>query len=548
MPESLVQPKMESRFFCFDTYRNETFVMKLDINKKADNGSKKIEFIVNPSLLTTVVNNLDNLLAVPTGCGEQNMVKFVPNIVVLDYLHAIGSKEQHLIDKATNMLRQGYQNQMRYRQTDGSFGVWQNGGSVFLTAFVAKSMQTASKYINEVDKAMVAQALDWLVSKQHSTGRFDEIGSVIHKDMQGGLRNGIALTSYVLAALLENEDAKVKHAVVIQNGMGFLSRHFDGINNPYDLSIATYAMWLNGHSLKDAALKKLIDKSTPTNNQTERYWETTNKIEATAYALLSFVMAEKYLEGIPIMRWLVNQRYVTGSFPRTQDTFVGLKALTKLAEKISPSRNDYTIQLKFKKSTRYFHINSQDINVTKYEDIPEDTKVLEINVGGIGFGLLQVVYQFSLNLENFENRFQLDLNRQNTGSDYELRMNVCANFIALLTDSRSNMALIEVNFPSGYVVDSNPISEQTTVNPIQNIETRYGGTSVVVYYNNMGAERNCFTVTAYRRFKVALKRPAYVVVYDYLNLNHNAIKVYEVDKQNVCEICEEDDCPQECKK
>ncbi|XP_049293332.1 CD109 antigen-like [Anopheles funestus] len=549
MPESLVQPKMESRLFCFDTYKNQTFPINLDFNKKADNDSKKIEFRLNPNLLTTVIENLGNLLAVPSGCGEQNMVNFVPNIVVLDYLHAIGSKEQNLIDKATSLLRQGYQNQMRYRQTDGSFGVWQNqGGSVFLTAFVAKSMQTASKYITEVDVAMVEKAYDWLASKQHSSGRFDEVGSVIHKDMQGGLRNGIALTSYVLTALLENENAKVKHAAVIQKAMNYLSSKMDNIQNPYDLSIATYALMLNGHSLKDVAFEKLLHMSIVASNDSERYWPTTNRIEATAYALLSFVLAEKYVDGIPVMRWLVNQRYVTGSFPRTQDTFVGLKALTKLAEKISPSRNDYTIQLKYKKATRYFHINSQDINITNFEDIPEDTKSLEINVGGIGFGLLQVVYQYSLNLVNFENRFKLDVDKQNTGSDYELRLKVCANFIPKVSDDRSNMALIEVYFPSGYVVDRNPISEQSSINPIQNTEIRYGGTSVVVYYNNMGIERNCFTVTAYRRFKVALKRPAYVVVYDYYDPNLNAIKLYEVDKQEVCEICDEGDCPKECKK
>uniref|UniRef100_A0A182SAB1 TEP1-F n=1 Tax=Anopheles maculatus TaxID=74869 RepID=A0A182SAB1_9DIPT len=548
MPESLVQPKMESRFFCHDTYKNQSFMMNLDIDKKADNGSKKIEFRLNPNLLTTVIKNLDNLLAVPSGCGEQNMVKFVPNIVVLDYLHAIGSKEQTLIDKATNLLRQGYQNQMRYRQGDGSFGVWQNGGSVFLTAFVAKSMQTASKYISEVDAGMVERAYDWLASKQHSSGRFDEVGSVIHKDMQGGLRNGIALTSYVLTALLENENAKVKHAVVIQNAMAYLSSRIESIEHPYDLSIATYALMLNGHNAKDLAYKRLVDKSTVIGNGTQRYWNTANSIETTAYALLSFVIAEKYLDGIPVMHWLVNQRYVTGSFPRTQDTFVGLKALTKLAEKISPSRNDYTIQLKYKRATRYFHINSQDINITNYEDIPEDTRSLEMSVGGIGFGLLQVIYQYSLNLVNFANRFKLELEKQNTGSDYELRMRVCASYIPKVSDSRSNMALIEVNFPSGYVVERNPLSEQTTVNPIQNMEIRYGGTSVVVYYNNMGTERNCFTVTAYRRFKVALKRPAHVVVYDYYDPNLNAIQVYEVDKQDVCEICEEGDCPKECKK
>uniref|UniRef100_A0A182ME87 Alpha-macroglobulin receptor-binding domain-containing protein n=1 Tax=Anopheles culicifacies TaxID=139723 RepID=A0A182ME87_9DIPT len=468
------------------------------MNKKADIGSKKIEFQLTPNLLTSVVDNLDNLLAVPSGCGEQNMVRFVPNIVVLDYLHAIGSKEQKLFDKATKLLHEGYQNQMRYRQSDGSFGVWQSGGSVFLTAFVAKSMQTASKYITEVDPAMVEKAYGWLAARQLSSGRFDELES---------------------------------------------------INNPYDLAIATYALMLNGHSMKDNALKKLIDKSTVTNNGTERYWHTTNSIETTAYALLSFVIAEKYLDGIPVMKWLVNQRYVTGSFPRTQDTFVGLKALTKLAEKISPARNEYTVDLRYKKKASSFRINSQDIATQNFLDIPEDTKLLEINVGGIGFGLLQVVYQYSLNLENFKNRFTLVLDKQNTGSDYELRLRVCASFIPELADSRSNMALVEVNFPSGYVVDRNPISEQTTVNPIQNIEIRYGGTSVVVYYDNMGAERNCFTVTAYRRFKVAMRRPAYVVVYDYYDLNLNAIQKYEVDKQElICDICEGDDCSKDCKE
>ncbi|XP_052891678.1 thioester-containing protein 1 allele S3-like [Anopheles moucheti] len=555
MPESLVQPNIQSRFFCFDSYTNQTFSMNLNINKMADNGSRKIEFRLTPNLLTTVIDNLDNLLAVPLGSGEHNMVKFVPNIVVLDYLHAIGSKEQSLLDKATNLLRLGYQNQMRYRQIDGSFGVWQNTiGSVFLTAFVAKSMQTASKYI-DVDTAMVEKAYDWLASKQHSSGKFDEVGSVIHQDMQGGLRNGIALTSYVLIALLEHENAKVKHAVVIQRAMSYLSDRVENIEHPYDLSIATYALMLNGHSKKKTALEKLVGMAVPLNKDGERYWNTANSIETTAYALLSFVMAEKYAEGIPLMRWLVNQRYVTGSFPRTQDTFVGLKALTKLAEKISPSRNEYTVQLKGTKPTQskrittiteHLRINSGKIYLHNNKTIPGDTQTLDVNVAGIGFGMFDVIYEYSLNLKNFKKQFNLKLKPQNTGSNYKLSLEVCVNFIPVLAYTRSNLATVEVNLPSGYVVDRNPISEQTTVDPIQNIEIRYGGTSVVVYYNNMGNEPNCFTVTAYRRFTVVLRRPAYVIVYDSVNSNHNAIEQYEVDNQNICEICDKGDCPMDC--
>ncbi|XP_052896680.1 thioester-containing protein 1 allele S3-like [Anopheles moucheti] len=532
MPESLVQSKMETRFFCFDTYTKRTFLMNLYINSQANSGSTKIKFRLNPNLATTVLNNLNYLLADPTGNAEDNMVKFVPNIMVLDYLHAIGSKDQDLINDATYLSQEGYRNQMRYRQTDGSFGVWQYGGSVFLTAFVAKSMQAASKYISEIDTAKVEMAYDWLASKQYYTGGFDEVGFVLYKDMQGGLRNGISLTSYVVTALLENENAKVKHAVVIQKAMNYLSRQVKYIEYSYDLSLVTYALMLNGHSMKDAALQKLLDKSTATNNGTERYW-TTNSIETTAYALLSIVLAEKYLDGIPVMRWLVNQRYVTGSFPRTQDTFVGLKALTKLAEKISSSRNNYTLQLKFRNASRHFHINSQNNNIIHIKNLPEDTRSMEINVEGIGAGLLKMEYQYSLNLVNSENGFKLVLEKQNTRFDYELRLKVCASFIPKASISHSNMTLIEVNFPGGYIVDRNSIYrayfEPTSQrNPMQDVDIRHNGTAVVVYYHSMGDEWTCFTATAYRQGYKSKKRTAYVIVSDYYNPNFYTVQLFNV--------------------
>ena len=40
-------------------------------------------------ILGPTVKNLDNLIRMPYGCGEQNMLNFVPNIVVIDYLTVI---------------------------------------------------------------------------------------------------------------------------------------------------------------------------------------------------------------------------------------------------------------------------------------------------------------------------------------------------------------------------------------------------------------------------------------------------------------------------
>ncbi|KFB36265.1 hypothetical protein ZHAS_00003382 [Anopheles sinensis] len=400
------------------------------------------------------------------------MVKFVPNIVVLDYLTAIGSKETNVMNIATKHLRTGYQNQMRYRQTDGSFGVWSSGGgSVFLTAFVAKAIQTASKYISEVDVTMVSSAFQWLANKQQSSGRFDEVGPVYNNTMQGGLQtntNGIALTSYVLIAFLENENAKITHAPVVERSIQYVAGLLPQVTDLYDLSIATYAMLLGDHHSKQHFIRRLMDKSTFSEYDTMRYWHRyPHSIETTGYALLAMVQGEKYPDSILVMRWLVKQGYVTGSIPRTQDTFVGLKALTKLAEVISPSRNNYFIQLKYKTQTKNFFVTSKDIGQLIFQDIPGDIEKLDISVAGLGFGLLNVKHQYAMDLRNYKHRFDLTLEKLNTSLDYELKLKICVSFIPNLIYERSNMALVEVNFPSGYVVDPRPITEATMVNPIQ---------------------------------------------------------------------------------
>ncbi|RWR98570.1 CD109 antigen-like protein, partial [Dinothrombium tinctorium] len=48
--------------------------------------SERISVSVIGDMLGAAITNIDDLLRVPYGCGEQNMVNFVPNIVALNYL------------------------------------------------------------------------------------------------------------------------------------------------------------------------------------------------------------------------------------------------------------------------------------------------------------------------------------------------------------------------------------------------------------------------------------------------------------------------------
>lgn len=55
----------------------------------------------------TSMQNLHQLLQMPFGCGEQNMVLFAPNIYVLDYLNKTGQLSEEIKSKAIGYLVSG---------------------------------------------------------------------------------------------------------------------------------------------------------------------------------------------------------------------------------------------------------------------------------------------------------------------------------------------------------------------------------------------------------------------------------------------------------
>lgn len=69
----------------------------IDIPKNAIPESAMIEVSVVGDLVGSAIKNVENLIQLPVGCGEQTMVNFVPNIMVLRYLQVcISSKRIHL--------------------------------------------------------------------------------------------------------------------------------------------------------------------------------------------------------------------------------------------------------------------------------------------------------------------------------------------------------------------------------------------------------------------------------------------------------------------
>lgn len=84
-------------------------------------------------------------------------------------------------------------------------------------------------------------------------------------------------------------------------------------------------------------------------------------VEMTAYGLLALLQADLYAKVLPIVKWLLNQRNELGGFQSTQDTFVGLRAISKYAERTSANFNNVQVSLKFHEATETrLNVNSNN--------------------------------------------------------------------------------------------------------------------------------------------------------------------------------------------
>ncbi|KFP76986.1 Alpha-2-macroglobulin, partial [Acanthisitta chloris] len=192
----------------------EKFSLLLPPNVVQDSG--RAYFSVLGDIMGTAMQNLHQLLQMPFGCGEQNMVLFAPNIYVLDYLNKTGQLSEEVKSKAIGYLVSGYQRQLNYKHTDGSYSTfgprYGQLGNTWLTAFVLKSFAQARRHIF-IDERHIQDALLWLAYKQKENGCFHSSGTLLNNAMKGGVDNELSLTAYITIALLEIP-LPVTHSVV----------------------------------------------------------------------------------------------------------------------------------------------------------------------------------------------------------------------------------------------------------------------------------------------------------------------------------------------
>ncbi|XP_015601908.1 CD109 antigen isoform X2 [Cephus cinctus] len=560
--EGETQYRNKAIFIDLRSTRNMQTSIAVDIPKNIVPGSEHIEISAVGDILGPSIPNLANLIKMPSGCGEQNMLNFVPNIVILDYLKNTNQLTQAVQSKAMRYLEIGYQRELTYRHNDGSFsafGMSDGSGSTWLTAFVVKSFKQATEYVSIEDR-IIDEALRWLASNQAVNGSFPEVGRVNHRDMQGGAAKGLALTAFTLIAFLENKGSNEEYKNVINKGVNYIVQNMDNLDDVYALSLCTYVLNLARHPYEEVAFNLLESKaktgnedkwwSKPVPSDDKNPWYSLPRsvdVEMSSYNLLTYLRRNLVTDSIPIMKWLAKQRNSEGGFASTQDTVIGIYALAKLGEKLSTKSNNIAVTFMYEGGGQsQMNINSGNTMILQKHVLPRKTRVVNITATGTGFVLVQVSSSYNLNVTGAWPLFTLDPQVDKNSNANHLQLSICSGFIPTKEANESNMAVMEISLPSGFTVDMDSLPSLQVSQNVKRVETKNGDTMVVLYFDKMIRQEYCPTVSAFRTHKVAKQKPVPVSIYDYYDSSRRARAFYEPQAATLCDICEGEDCGNVC--
>uniref|UniRef100_A0A672KAN4 Complement C3-like n=1 Tax=Sinocyclocheilus grahami TaxID=75366 RepID=A0A672KAN4_SINGR len=293
---------------------------------------------------------MGRLIVQPTGCGEQNMIYMTLPLIATHYLDSTNQWDTVGMDRrneAVNHIRTGYQRQLVYRKSDGSYAAWRHRpSSTWLTAYVAKVFAMASDLIPIEDKVL-CNALEWLVlHRQVQDGSFKEDSAVIHGEMVGDVQGKDAdasLTAFVVIAMQEQEAREIYAKAVgslnesIRKAVVFLEGRLPQLTNPYAVALTSYAM-ANANKLnKDILMKH------STQHEADRSWTVPGQhhhsLEATAYAVLALVKDKDFDKAGEAVHWLNRQQSHYGGSGTTQATIMVFQAVAEYRTQVKDRQN-----------------------------------------------------------------------------------------------------------------------------------------------------------------------------------------------------------------
>ncbi|TKC52131.1 hypothetical protein EI555_018109, partial [Monodon monoceros] len=546
-PEGIEKEETFNTLLCAsETGEPEKLSLKLPSN--VVEGSARATHSVLGDILGSAMQNLQNLLQMPYGCGEQNMVLFAPNIYVLNYLNETGLLTEKIKSTAISHLISGYQRQLNYKHSDGSYSTFgdrhsRSQGNTWLTAFVFKSFAQAQSYIF-VEDSHIMNSLTWLSQKQKENGCFQRSGSLLNNAIKGGVDDEVTLSAYITIALLEMP-LPATHPVV-RSALFCLERAWESTSEAqgslvYTKALLAYAFALAGNQAKRSELLESLDKEA-VKEEDSIHWQRPGKpqevnalyyqprapsveVEMTAYTLLAYLTAqpapssEDLSVATRIVKWITKQQNPSGGFSSTQDTVVALQALSKYgAATFTKREKAATVTIKSSETfSEEFQVDEGNRLLLQEVALPEVPGEYSMAVSGSGCVYLQTSLRYNiLPKKEGKSPFTLKVDtlpKNCDGVNAHSKVQILINISYTGERPSSNMVIVDVKMVSGFIPVKASVKKLQERPQIQ--RTEVSTNHVLIYFEELTHQSLSFSFSVEQNIPIKNLKPATVKAYDY---------------------------------
>ncbi|KAJ8001525.1 hypothetical protein DPEC_G00170390 [Dallia pectoralis] len=506
--------------------------VKLELPKNVVAGSARASLSVLGDILGRALKNLDGLLEMPHGCGEQNMALLAPNIYILEYLKNTAQLTPVILDKATKFLISGFQNELNYKHADGAYSTFgQGSGNTWLTAFVLRSFGKAREFIY-IDPARIEESRNWLGLQQNQYGCFKILGKLFNNRMKGGVSDEVTLTAYVTAAMLEI-NIPVSDPVVLR-GLSCLRNSTRILSDTYTTALLAYTFSLAGDVVnRDQLLQHL--KRTAIQEGGLLHWSQTSdtlvslEVETSSYVLLAVLRSSTLSTAdlgyaSRIVRWLARQQNPYGGFSSTQDTVVALQALALYSTKVFKKEGASVVTVTSPSGSQHrFDVTQSNKLLYQERALQEPIGRYSVKVEGSACVSVQVALFFNVPTTSKHQvlsiQVKTEVNCNSLSSRRRVTLKLQSGYHGEATTT--NMIIVDVKMLSGFVPEPESLTRLRAAHLVDRVDTK--DDHVLVYLTELqrGHPLN-HTVGIVQEHPVQNLKPAVVKIYDFYQPSDHA--------------------------
>ncbi len=448
--------------------------------------SQRAFLYITPSPVAQTMQGVSDLLNMPFGCGEQNMIFLAPDVEILRYLRETGEINPEVRAKAEYYVNVGYQRELTYQTADGGFAAFGgDSGSLWLTAFVLSTF-AAARDIRDIDDSVLQKASSMIKGRQNSDGSFRTDDFLIHTEMDGGVENAFSMCAYAANALADYGSAADSAALMA--AAGYLQSSYPSVDDDsYSLALGAVALQkIPGfESAAEAIVTRLLELAVSDGSGV--HWEP-YPVETTGYVAMALMNANGgngRPEAQQALDWLSTRRNALGGYgTSTQDTVVAIRALFMAADKVHRDINA-TVSVVDGVNTIYsVNLTGSNFDILQQFELPIRSGLL-ITCSGQGTIGYQVVNRYNLpgDMVPPSTDLELDVEYKAEGiqADEILDVDVTVRYVG--QNAKTGMVIVDIGIPSGFEVVDASLAKLVDSKVLQRAEI--AGRKVILYIEKL---------------------------------------------------------------